>query len=146
MADPGFPAGGRGFPRRVHFENFVCQNERIQTLRGGVRRASPPRSANARTVYSVPRYYEQEFLRTENAFYDIRSDFQILQFWNASFHEIGENDFNESVLHNMAIHACLIDLSLVLTSAMAYHRRSNLAYHVRTTGLFVQFYVETYSV
>ena len=35
--------GGRGLPRRLHFENFVCQNERIWTLSGGgggVRRAT----------------------------------------------------------------------------------------------------------
>ena len=36
MADPGFPVGGRGprrggrgLPRRLRFENFVCQYERI---------------------------------------------------------------------------------------------------------------------
>ena len=41
VADPGFPIGGRGphrrgcvLPRQLHFENFVCQNERIGTLRG----------------------------------------------------------------------------------------------------------------
>ena len=41
VADPGFPVGrgmdligGRGLPRRLCFENFVCQNERIWTLRG----------------------------------------------------------------------------------------------------------------
>ena len=41
MADPGFPIGGCGPHRRrcgllrqLHFENFVCQNERIGTLRG----------------------------------------------------------------------------------------------------------------
>ena len=47
MADPGFSRGGatsygeRGLPRRLHFENFGCQNERIWTLSGGVRRARP---------------------------------------------------------------------------------------------------------
>ena len=47
-----FPYGGvdlvRGYrlPRRLHFENFVCQNERIWTLGGGVVLATPPRSAN----------------------------------------------------------------------------------------------------
>ena len=48
MADLGFPVGGRGprrrrcgLPRRLHFENFVCQNERIGTLRGGAHRARP---------------------------------------------------------------------------------------------------------
>ena len=42
MADPGFPIGGReprkggrGLPTPLCFENFVCQNERIWTLRGG---------------------------------------------------------------------------------------------------------------
>ena len=47
VADPGFPVGGRGprrrgrgLPRWLHFENFVCQNERIWTL-GGVCRARP---------------------------------------------------------------------------------------------------------
>ena len=40
VADPGFPIGGRGpcrgcgLPRQLHFENFVCQNERIWTRRG----------------------------------------------------------------------------------------------------------------
>ena len=39
-ADPGFPigganlVGGRQLPRRLRFEKFVCQNERIWTLRG----------------------------------------------------------------------------------------------------------------
>ena len=49
VEDPGFPVGGvdlvgegRGLPRQVCFENFVCQNERIGTLRGGVRWAHPP--------------------------------------------------------------------------------------------------------
>ena len=48
VADPGFPVGGggRGFPKRLRFENFVCQNERIWTLGGGVRRAAPSKSAN----------------------------------------------------------------------------------------------------
>ena len=53
VADPGFPVGGRGprrrgcgLPRQLRFENFVCQNERIGTLRGGARWAHPPRSAN----------------------------------------------------------------------------------------------------
>ena len=35
VADPGFPVGGRGLPRWLRFENFVCQNERIWTLGGG---------------------------------------------------------------------------------------------------------------
>ena len=54
MADPGFPVGGGvdlvgggvGLPRRLCFENFVCQNERIGTLRGGRAPGAPPRSAN----------------------------------------------------------------------------------------------------
>ena len=48
VADPGFPVGGRGprrrgrgLPRRLHFENFVCQNERIWTL-GGRAPGTPP--------------------------------------------------------------------------------------------------------
>ena len=48
MADPGFPVGVRG-PRRgprgllrwLSFENFVCQNERIWTLRGGACAGTP---------------------------------------------------------------------------------------------------------
>ena len=53
MADPGFPVGGVdlvgggcGLPRQLRFENFVCQNERIGTLRGGAHQAHPPRSTN----------------------------------------------------------------------------------------------------
>ena len=49
VADPGFPVGGRGPRRRgcgllrwLRFENFVCQNERIGTLRGSKRRRAPP--------------------------------------------------------------------------------------------------------
>ena len=34
VADPGFPVGGRGLLRRLRFKNFVCENERIWTLRG----------------------------------------------------------------------------------------------------------------
>ena len=61
-ADPGFPVGGGvdlvgglGLPRWLHFENFVCQNERIW---GGVRRASanvdPPMiKVIARDCYNV---------------------------------------------------------------------------------------------
>ena len=45
VADPGFPVGGgvdlggggRGLLRQLHFENFVCQNERFWTLGGGGR-------------------------------------------------------------------------------------------------------------
>ena len=52
MADPGFPASGgggrgprRGSMERLRFENFICQNERIATLRGCAPDA-PPRSAD----------------------------------------------------------------------------------------------------
>ena len=48
VADPGFPIGGRGPRRRgcgllkwLRFKNFVCQNERIGTLRGGAPGAPP---------------------------------------------------------------------------------------------------------
>ena len=47
MADPGFPVGGRRprrgrqLPRQLHFEKFVCQNERIWTLRGGAHQWHP---------------------------------------------------------------------------------------------------------
>ena len=54
MADPGFPVGGRGprrggrgFPRQLCFEKFICQNERIWTLRGACAGHAPSRSANA---------------------------------------------------------------------------------------------------
>ena len=46
MADPGFPVGGRGLPRWICFEKFVCQNERIWILRLGRASGTPPRSAN----------------------------------------------------------------------------------------------------
>ena len=49
VADPGFPVGaGCGLLRQLRFENIVCQNERIWTLRGERRRApgTPPKSAN----------------------------------------------------------------------------------------------------
>ena len=53
-ADPGFPVGGRQLPRRLRFENFVCQNERIWTLRGwGACRRHPPGSATGYTFYFV---------------------------------------------------------------------------------------------
>ena len=48
VADPGFPVGGgggRGLPRRLRFADFVCQNERIWTLRGRAP-GTPPRSTN----------------------------------------------------------------------------------------------------
>ena len=48
VADSGFPVGGVdlvggvcGLPRRLHFENFLCRNERIWTLRGGLPSARP---------------------------------------------------------------------------------------------------------
>ena len=40
MADPRFPVGGRGLPRRLRFVKFVCQNKRIGSL-GGARRVRP---------------------------------------------------------------------------------------------------------
>ena len=46
VADPGFPVGECGLPRRVRFENFVYQNERIGTLRGACAGHAPSRSAN----------------------------------------------------------------------------------------------------
>ena len=60
MADPGFPVGGRGprrgggrgLSRRLHFIKFVCQNERIGSLRGGRAPGAPPGSANGTAVYS----------------------------------------------------------------------------------------------
>ena len=51
VADPGFPiggadlVGGRQLPRRLRFEKFVCQNERIWTHRWGARRRRPAGSA-----------------------------------------------------------------------------------------------------
>ena len=50
VADPGFPVGGAwtsqeggcGLPRRLCFEDFVCQNERIGTLRGGAHAGRAP--------------------------------------------------------------------------------------------------------
>ena len=43
--------GGRVLPRRLRFENFVCQNERIWTLGGGRAPGTPPsRSANAKVL------------------------------------------------------------------------------------------------
>ena len=58
VADPGFPVGGghgprrggRRLPRRLCFRNFLCQNERIRTLRGGCALGTPPRSANAKRL------------------------------------------------------------------------------------------------
>ena len=55
VADPGFPVGGGGrAPVRgvwtqmwALFGENVCKNERIGSHGGGVRRARPPRSANA---------------------------------------------------------------------------------------------------
>ena len=70
VADPGFPVGGinlvgegRGFPRQLRFENFVCQNERIWTLRvgggEGLRRASAnvdPPMKNLKRLRKVSNY------------------------------------------------------------------------------------------
>ena len=50
VADPGFAVGGSvdlvgggpGLPRRICFVKFVCQSERIGSLRGGTRRVRPP--------------------------------------------------------------------------------------------------------
>ena len=53
VADPGFPIGGANLvggcqlPRQLRSKKFVCQSERIWTLRGGARRQRPPESANA---------------------------------------------------------------------------------------------------
>ena len=55
MADPGFPVGGCGprtgggawTPEAGTFRKFVCQNERIWTLRGRRAPGTSPRSANA---------------------------------------------------------------------------------------------------
>ena len=55
VAGPGFPAGGsvdlvggRGLPRRLHFGKFVCQNERIGSVRGArrVHPLDPPMNTN----------------------------------------------------------------------------------------------------
>ena len=45
VADAGFPVGGRQLPRRLRFVKFVCQNERISTLRGARAGGTPPGSA-----------------------------------------------------------------------------------------------------
>ena len=42
VADPGFPVGGRGLLRWLRFIKFVCQNERIGSLRGGRAPGAPP--------------------------------------------------------------------------------------------------------
>ena len=42
VADPGFPVGGRGLPRGLRFENFVCRNVRIRTLGRGERAPGTP--------------------------------------------------------------------------------------------------------
>ena len=66
MADPGFPVGGvylgggRRLPRQLHFKKFVCQNERIWTLGGGIAPDTPPRSA----IYAgmcADRFFQQSF-------------------------------------------------------------------------------------
>ena len=53
VADPGFLVGGRGLPRWLRFENFVCQSERIWTLRGACAGHGPSRSANAQDVSAM---------------------------------------------------------------------------------------------
>ena len=60
VADPGFPVGGgvdlvggRGLPRWLRFEHFVCQNERIGTLRGACAGHAPSSSANAVNARSI---------------------------------------------------------------------------------------------
>ena len=45
--------GGRPLPRRLRFEKFVCQNERIWTLRGGRVPAAPPPPGSANGYYTV---------------------------------------------------------------------------------------------
>ena len=61
VADPGFPIGGvhplggHGPPTWALFGENVCENERIGSHRGGVRRARPPRSANA--IHSLSLIY-----------------------------------------------------------------------------------------
>ena len=40
-------SGERGLPRRLCFVKFVCQNERIGSLRGAAHWVCPPKSANA---------------------------------------------------------------------------------------------------
>ena len=42
--------GGQQLPKRLRFEKFVCQNERIRTLRGALLPAAPPGSANGYVV------------------------------------------------------------------------------------------------
>ena len=50
VLDAGFPVAECRprweLPGRLHFENFVCRNERIWTLRGVRAPDTPPRSAN----------------------------------------------------------------------------------------------------
>ena len=52
VADPGFPVGGHQLPRRLHFEKFVCQNERIWT-HGGACQWHPPGSATVSGAYAI---------------------------------------------------------------------------------------------
>ena len=63
VADPGFPVRGVdlvvgcGLPRRLPFENFVCQNKGIWTLRGRAPDTPPPKSANALYQFSPSHVY-----------------------------------------------------------------------------------------
>ena len=69
VAGPGFPVwgrrsrkGGHWLRRRLRFENFVCRNKRIWTLRGRAQ-GTRPRSANAlkRGVSDLKRRYWRNF-------------------------------------------------------------------------------------
>ena len=61
MADPGFHVGGDvdivggpGLLRRLRFENFLCQNERIWTLRvPGARPPLDPSMVNVVNNYTL---------------------------------------------------------------------------------------------
>ena len=67
VADLGFPVGGRGLLRRLRFENFVCQNERILTLGGGGRApGTPPLDPpmdGTQEIESMPRIRSQFIMR-----------------------------------------------------------------------------------
>ena len=68
VADPGFPVGGHGprrgghgLPRQLHFENFVCQNERIWTLRGrapGTPPLDPPMIGTVSFILGTEHYFQ----------------------------------------------------------------------------------------
>ena len=87
MADPRFPVGGmnfvgrRGLPRRLRFENFVCQNERIWALRGRAP-GTPPRSANGDTpfIYSCNDSLQERIHGSQLATWFLR-----LQHWTTCF-------------------------------------------------------------